>query len=221
MKRLLAPIALMLLLTACGSETARFTVSYDTQDPLRRSELTAAMQRSIVGRMEAKKKKVVSQTLDEKDGTTVLTVSVSDAEAATLLKESLTGPFTMTIMKQVETGQGDIISERYGEFKETGIITKHFDWVIAGTSKASGQEMGSVGLQFTKEGEKMLQNMFSRNRGSTIGVFVRGMLMSKKDVDATDKQTSIMIDGIPNGALAAAFADDVNVGLHVTFTAMD
>ena len=217
MKRLLAPLALTLLLAACGSQTVRFTVSYNTPDPLRRSELSAAIQRSIVGRMEAKKKKVVSQQLKNEDGKTVLTVSVSDAEAATLLKESLTGPFSMTIMKQVDAGKGDIISEKYGEFKETGMVTKHFDWVTAGTSMASGRELGSVGLQFTDEGQSLLKDMFSHNRGSIIGVFVRGMLMSKKQIDATDKQTSIVIDGIPSGALAAAFADDVNVGLHVTF----
>ncbi len=219
MKRLLTATALTLLLSACGSQTARFSVVMDTTDPVRKDNLTAAIQRVVEGRMIAKKKTVTKQEIKEVGNDTVLTVGVSDKEAVQLLTEGLMAPFSMSVMKQVEEGQGDIISEKYGEFKEIGIVTEHFDWVTAGTFTVNGQAKGAVGITFTTEGEVLLKDMFKKNRGAVIGIFVRGQLMSKKLIEAKDADlTSIAIDGIPSTDLAAAFADDVNVGLHVIFT---
>ncbi len=218
MKKLLSALALTLLLTACGGKTVRFSLTFDTKDAERVTKLTEAVQRTIEGRVLAKEKKLIAQSVRKDGDATMLDVTVGDEEMAKLLQDSLAVPFTMAIMKQVDSGQGDLISEKYGEFKETGIVTKHVDWITAGITKVTGAEQGAVVIQFTKEGEALLKDMFAKNRGSVIGIFVRGQLMSKKTIDATDKQTSISIEGIPNGALAAAFADDVNVGLHVKFT---
>ncbi|MSR87045.1 hypothetical protein EXS70_02630 [Candidatus Peribacteria bacterium] len=218
MKKLLPILAFTLLLVACGEKTVSFTVTMDTQDPKLRSDLMAAIPRVVDGRVEAKKKHVVVQSLEEKDGALVLTATVSDAEAAELLKNGLTAPYSMAIMKKVDAGMGDMISEKFGDFKETGISTKHFAWVVAGVTSSTGEERGMAVIQLTPDGQSLLKDMFSTNRGSTIGIFARGQLMSIKTVDTTDKQDSIAVDGIPNGALAAAFADDANVGLHVTFT---
>jgi hypothetical protein len=221
MKRLLPLLSLSLLLVACGASTVRLGVTFDTQDATRKSELSAAIGRVVEGRMTAKKKTVTKQELTTKDDATTLTVTVSDAEGAQLIKDGLTTPFTMEIMKQVEAGQGDIVSEKFGEFKATGITTQHFDWISASVATTDdGLAKGSAVISFTKEGEAMLQKVFKENRGSVIGIFVRGQLMSKKLVDTNDKQTSIAIDGIPSADLAGAFADDVNVGLHVKFTAL-
>lgn len=221
MRKLFAVVGLSLLLTACGSQTVRFSLAFDTEDTVRKSELTAAIARTVEGRLEAKKKSAKSQGIKEENGSTILTVEASDAEGATVLQEGLTAPFTMSIMKQVEEGQGDIVSETYGEFKETGIKTEHFDWVTPGTkTDANGQLKGAVVIAFTPKGQELLKTIFAANRGGAIGIFVRGQLMSMKMIDFTDKQTSIAIDGIPSGELAAAFADDVNVGLHVTFTVL-
>lgn len=218
MKRLLALAALTLVLTGCA-KTVEFTVAFDTQDPARRTELEAAVGRVIEGRMLAKGKKIVKQGMTLSGSGAVLTVRVSDAEAAKLLSDGLTTPFTMSIMKQVPAGQGDIISEKFGEFKETGITTVHFDWVAMALSiTEAGASQGSVVINFTKEGQKLLKQTFAKNRGGVIAIFVRGQLMSRKLVDAKDKQGTIQIDGIPGEDLAKAFADDVNVGLHVTFT---
>ncbi|NOS68102.1 MAG: hypothetical protein HOO67_07140 [Candidatus Peribacteraceae bacterium] len=219
MKRLLPALALTFLLVAC-SKTVTLNVAFDSQDPVRLDQLKASLERVVVGRMESKGKKVTKQALVTKDDATTLTVTVSDADGAQVLSDGLTTPFTMSIMKQVEAGLGDIISEKFGEFKETGIETKHFDWVAPTLLVTeAGASQGSVVLKFTPEGQTLLKEMFAKNRGSVIGVFVRGQLMSKKLIDAKDKQDAIQIDGIPSADLANAFADDVNVGLHVTFTA--
>ena len=223
MRKILPLIALTLILTACGgSKIVSFKVTFDTKDETRVTELKAAIGRDIEGRLAAKKQ-TLSKLTTRQDGDALLVVAaVSDDEAVQLLKTGLTTPLTMSVMKEVGAGQGDIVSEKYGEFKETGIETKHFDWVTAGSvSTDTGVTKGSVLLQFTKDGQTQLKKVFAANKGSVIAIFMRGQLMSKKLVDAKDKdQPSIAIDGIPNAELAAAFADDVNVGLHTTFTAL-
>ncbi len=219
MKRFVIALPLLFLLAGCA-KTVKLSVAFDTQDAARRTALEAAVSRSVDGRMVSKGKKVIRQELTTTGETNVLTVQVSDSEAAKLLSDGLTTPFTMSIMKQVAAGEGDVISEKFGEFKETGIETKHFDWVTTALSVTeAGVSQGSVVISFTEEGQTLLKDVFAKNRGGVIGIFVRGQLMSKKLVDAKDKQDSIQIDGIPGEELAKAFADDVNVGLHVTFTA--
>lgn len=221
MKRFAAFLALSFLLAACGSKIVQFTVTFSTTDDANLQELRGAVTRVIEGRVLAKQKKVLKQDMAEAEGKTVVTVTLPDAETAQMLKDGLTAPFSMSIMKQVETGQGDIISEKFGEFKETGIVTKHVDWVIGGTVKDATDGKATAVIVFTKEGEALVKDLFVKNRGAVIGIFVREQLMSKKLIDAKDANlTSIAIDGIPSEALAKAFADDVNVGLHVTFTAM-
>lgn len=220
MKRLLPLLACALLFTGCA-KTVKFAVAFDTEDASRRADLEAAVGRIVEGRVTSKGKKVVKQKIDAKDGASVLTVRVSDAEATKLLADGLTTTFSMTIMQQVPAGKGDIVSEKFGEFKETGISTGHFDWVAMGLSIGeTGASSGSVVLTLTNEGRELLKEIFSKNKGSVIGIFVRGQLMSKKLVNANDKQDAIQIDGIPSAELAQAFADDVNVGLHAKFTPM-
>lgn len=220
MKRFLPLFACALLLVGCA-KTVKFAVAFDTEDASRRADLEAAVGRIVEGRVTSKGKKVVNQKIDANDGASVLTVRVSDAEAAKLLADGLTTPFSMTIMKQAQAGQGDIVSEKFGEFKEIGISTGHFDWVAMGLSIGeAGASRGSVVITLTNEGRELLKEIFSKNKGSVIGIFVRGQLMSKKLVDANDKQDAIQIDGIPSAELAQAFADDVNVGLHAKFTPM-
>jgi hypothetical protein len=120
-------------------------------------------------------------------------------------------------MEQVEgePGPADIVSEKFGAFRPTAVTEKDLDWVDALNSDQGGK--GKVVLRFTTQGGEKLKSLFLQSNGKTIGVFVRGVLMSLKKVDATDNKDSILIDGIPNADLARIFADDVNTGLHVQF----
>lgn len=216
-KRLIPFLVLVFLLTSCA-KTVKFTVTFDTEDAARRTELEAAIGRIVEGRLVSKGKNIVNKAITTSGDANVLTVRVSDVEAAKLLNDGLTSPFTMAIMKQVAEGQGDIISEKFGEFKETGIATKHFDWVAPVLSATdAGSSKGAVVIKLTQKGQELLKDIFAKNRGDVIAIFVRGQLMSKKLVNGKDKQDSIQIDGIPSAELAQAFADDVNVGLHATF----
>jgi hypothetical protein len=209
-----------LLLVSCGSATQRFTLHFDLTDAKLQQELTEATSRMVKRRLEAQKKSLVKSEVSTVDGSTVITVTASDAQGMATLKDSLLQPFTLEVMRQVEKGQGDIISEKFGEFKETGLTGKDVTWVSPGIRKFAGQERGFVDVIFSEEGTKKLQEVFRQNMGGVIGVFVRGLLVSKKIVEESDpKQSGMTIDNIPSAGLAEAFADDVNIGLHVTFTA--
>lgn len=220
MKKFLSLASLLLVLTACGSQTVTFRVQYNTTDPAMRDELAATVLRVIEGRLLGQKKELLGKTVKKEEGDDIITLSVSDADAADMLRTRLTEPFSMEILKKVGAGQGDIISEKYGEFKETGITTRHFSRVIP-RPPSDAEATGTVVISFTDEGKALLKNLFAKNKGESIGIFVRGMLMSQKTVEASDsKEESISIDGIPSADLAAAFADDANTGLHVTITAV-
>ncbi len=220
MKRLLATLTLSLLLASCGQQTVKLKVTFDTKDPTLRADLSTAALHVIQGRLQGMKKELLGKTVLEDGDTETITLRVADADTATKLRERLTAPFTMEIMKQVDEGQGDVKTDKNGEFKATGLTTRSFDWVTVGPAVTeNGKTMGSVILTFTGDGQKLLKDIFAKNSGGTIGVFVRGILMSKKLIDKADSTlTSISVDGIPSPGLAAAFADDSNVGLHVTFT---
>lgn len=217
MQRPLSILALTLLLAACGGKTVSYRLTFDTVDTLRRQELTAAAGRVVEGRMAAHQTPVKNLQINEEGESVILTaVAPAGGASADWLHDGLQTPFTMSIMKEVPKGQGDLVSEKFGEFKETGLGTSSFDWV---SSSQTPDGKGNAVIQFTEEGKKTLAQVFAANKGKTIGIFVRGQLMSKKLVDATDgKQEGITVDGIPSAEVAAGFADDVNVGLHVTFT---
>jgi hypothetical protein len=218
MRRLFFATGLVLLLAGCGSSVLSYRLTYDTQDAARKTELSQAAER-VLGRRLIGLKQDNVQPSDIKISADENTVEVHAASAAIAneLTRQLTQPFTMSIMIQTESGaSADLSNPKFGSFDQTGITEKDFDWVKAGNS-GTMKGKGAVLLTFTKDGGVKLQEIFSANRGKTIGVFVRGLLMSRKVVTPQDTQESILVDGVPSAELASVFADDVNVGLHVKF----
>ncbi len=216
----LALVSLSLVLVSCGGATGRFTLSFKNVAAERQEELTKASVRVMERRLLAQEKKLVSSKTETTNGVTTVMVAASDSAGLSALKKGLQQPFSISILKQVPAGKGDIVSEKFGDFKELGISTESFDWVVAGSQTLGAQQQGFVQLEFTPQGQTILKKVFAENQGATIGVFVRGMLISKKVVEKSDTgEGGITIDGIPTPDLAQAFADDVNVGLHVGFTA--
>lgn len=218
MPRLTLPILAtsLLLLSACGSVKSSYEVSFERAEGERVEYLKEAVVRVIQGRMANLQKKLKSSEYSESNGKTILTLNVSDQEAADILREQLTTPFTIRIMTEVPAGQGDVHSEKHGDYAETGLTEEHFDWVDAAPTDGG---KGTATLHFTDEGKQRLKDIFTQNRGKVIGIFVRDQLMSKKLIEAGDTQESIAIDNIPSSDIATIFADDVNVGLHVRFAA--
>lgn len=208
-------LASVFLLAGCNSVQARYALTFKNTTPEGAAQLKDAVIRVVEARLESQKQKLRSHAFAEENGATFLTINASDGDAVEALTQQLTAPFTMRIMKEVPAGQGDLHSDKHGDFAETGITEEHFDFVQVNAESSEGK--GAVTIHFTPAGKELLKQVFAQNRGEVVGIFVRDQLMSKKLIAVADTQDSVAIDNIPSTQIAAIFADDVNVGLHVTF----
>jgi Tfp pilus assembly protein PilX len=216
MKKII-PTTLLLALTlvACSTNVLQYDLKYNVQDTNRQAALASAAARVIERRLSN------LEQVPEQGNVVVqgnrLTIKPKDTETADALREQLMQPFSISLMVETDAAHADITNEKYGSFKETGIKEAQFDSVELKTGNGAGTS--SAAVFFTPEGKAMLTKVFRENQGKAIGIFVRGTLMSKRVIDASNiTQENITIDGIPTAELASAFTDDVNVGLHVNFT---
>ena len=197
--------------------TARYELTFNTGSQKDQTDLTSASLRVIEGWLGAFKSSLQGSSIEKKGDKPVLVLKLATPDDAAALTERLTAPFTMQIMREAgEKETADITIEKIGGFKATGITEKDVQWVDSQTNPQTGK--GAASIIFTAEGGQKLKKLFAENNGKSIGIFVRGRLVSRKLVDGTDTQESILIDNIPSPEVAKVFADDVNVGLHVTFT---
>ena len=211
--RLLAPALSILMLTACQRGSAvTFTMTMDTTDAERVEQLERATERMIERRLDSLGQQVKTGDAVAKNGT--LTVRAENPELGTALGEQITLPFAMRIMVESTDGSPDVTTENFGGFDESDVKEQQIDWITAGPAAGGG---ASAVINFTEDGGNKLKTLFEKNKGKKMGIFLRGVLMSVKTIDASDVHTAIAVDGIPNLELASTFADDVNVGLHVTF----
>jgi preprotein translocase subunit SecD len=142
-----------------------------------------------------------------------LTVGLKNMEqieaADALVQEKLT--FDIRVEESPASTTADAV------WKDTGVTAKQLEWIQPLTNPTTS-EVG-VELQFTDEGKMLLSKAFADNAGKNIGIFVRGLLVSKMTISSTPLQSShIIIGGIPSAKVAEIFSEDVNVGTHLTFT---
>jgi hypothetical protein len=154
---------------------------------------------------------------DEESQVTTIGVRVDNANAAEALNEEMTAPFTFEVRYLVkEFQEGDIDTETVGIFRATGINKSHVDWVIGQTTEPP-LNRGRVLIGFTDESQEQMQTLFTEQKGNTIGLFVRDRLTAAVSIDK-DFEKVLVIEGLPSGEIAKIFADDMNVGIHMTFT---
>jgi preprotein translocase subunit SecD len=219
MRRTLPSVLLsVLVLAGCqASAPGTYLLTYDSAVPARVTELSAASARVVLRRLLGMNQKVTAKDVTLSPDQKHLTVQIKDKQVKNDLTAQLVAPFTMSVM--VETADATdpkVLLNKYGAFTPTELTETYFDSVVAGESQTA-KGKGAIVIRFTKEGTQKLHEVFQKNQGKTMGVFVRGNLMSKKVIDPTDTQDSILVDGVPSAELAKVFADDVNVGLHVKF----
>jgi preprotein translocase subunit SecD len=209
-----------LLLTGCGGGSAApgsYALGYDTKDATRVTQLADASARVVTRRILGMNQKVGPTEVKAAPDKAHLSVPALPQETMDALTAQLKAPFTMSVMVETQdSSDPNVLLNNYGAFTPTALTEKYFDWVVAGDSQVMPGK-GSVVIRFTKDGVQKLHDIFKQNQGKTIGIFVRGNLMSKKQIDPSDNQDTILVDGVPSTELAKVFADDVNVGLHVTF----
>ena len=217
-KTLLTGFLGALLLAGCGSSdlTAKYAATFSAVDQEKAHELVESVERVII-------RKLVATGVDQNDvrvdvvptgqGGANVTVHVKDANeleaAQALIAEHLT--FDIRIEKE-EKPDGE---EKPDNWIPTSLTGSSLLWVSAIGNRETGEI--SVELQFNEEGKKELQDVFTAAKGKNIGIFVRNLLVSKLRVAASPPSDRVVIGGIPNERVAEVFADDVNVGLRVTF----
>jgi len=216
-RSIVAGLSLCVLLASCGRGTrATYQLTFNTEDASRLSELSLAVTRVVERMLESMGEEVRGLDIAQRGAGPELSFTTETAAAAELLREDLTTPFTLTIMRESKQSETPTVSiDAHGGFMETGIHQGHLEWVIASEEP---DNRGRITLQFNADGRELMRKVFKQNVGKNIGIFVRGNLVAKLQVDTAELKDDIIITGIPTVALARVFADDVNVGLHVQFT---
>lgn len=210
----------ILLLTACGATTTEYKLSFNTDDMEQQSTLTLASLRVIERRLSRMGDQLLGQDMKTRNQDVIIAVKIRDGEASKTLTEELVRPFSLNIMEQAPEKTADTVVEGHGGFRTTDITQQHLQWVEARAFGPEGKQ-GMVILYFSPDGRTLMQQLFKKNKGKAIGIFVRGQLVSKLTVDTDKIENDIVIQNIPSYEIARMFADDMNVGLHVTFTPID
>jgi len=220
MSRFALLLTALLLLTACGATKASYKISFNVDEVEQQSSLTLASLRVIERRLARMGDQLLEQDMKTRDQEVVLSLKIRDREANETLKAELVKPFTLSVMEQSPEETADTVVEGHGGFHATDITQEHLQWVEARAYGPEGKQ-GMVILYFNPDGRALMQKMFRKNKGKAIGIFVRGQLVSKLTVDTDKVQDDIVIQNIPSYEIARMFADDMNVGLHVTFTPLE
>ncbi|MFH0851172.1 MAG: hypothetical protein V1876_00280 [Candidatus Peregrinibacteria bacterium] len=216
MRRLFPLVLLTLALAGCGSKTVRLSLTFDVTDAVQQTILLEESKRVIERRLSRFEDATPTPMIVEsgQSGAVLLSFDVNNAEARTALIAELLTPYSLKIMT-VSTGTGDLFVEDHGWFTDMGISQKQ---IVSAEGAADEEGKGIVRLVFSDEGRAMLTQVFQNHLGGTMGLFVHDRLMAKMPIDAPRPKTEIVIADIPVPDMAGIFADDVNVGTHVTFS---
>lgn len=209
-----------LLLTACGATTTEYKLSFNTNDAEQQSALTLASLRVIERRLARMGDQLMEQNMTTRNQDIVLSLRIRDEEASATLTQELLRPFSLNIMEQAPEKTADTVVEGHGGFRKTALTQEHLQWVEARPSGPEGKQ-GMVILYFSPDGRTLMQQLFKKNKGKAIGIFVRDQLVSKLTVDTDKVENDIVIQNIPSYEIARMFADDMNVGLHVVFVPLE
>jgi preprotein translocase subunit SecD len=219
MKRLFPLAFAVLLLSACG-ETPTISFQADVTGVAGQVQRQTVLSQSLnvlERRLAAMGEAPLEKLIEPSGSGAIVTVGAEHQEALDALSDSVQQPFDLRVMAQVADGEpAEVTVENQGGFISTGITGDDLDWVEAG--KEPDSDLGAVRLVFSEEGRTKMADLFKSMKGKNIGIFVRGQLISLLQVETDVLEDDIVIRQIPNLELAQVFAEDVNVGIHVTFT---
>lgn len=210
-------ISVVLLAACAASQSVTYDLTMNVTDAERREALGDAALRVIERRLDGMAEEIVDSDVAVSTDDATVSVTVRNADALNELTRQLTDAFSFEIMSQTAEGATpDVTTEGHGGFSRTGISGADLDWVESRIDETD--DFGEVTLIFNEAGRTKMAALFARSKGKFIGLFVRGQLVSKLLVETDTLKDDIVIREIPTPELAEIFADDVNVGIHVTFT---
>jgi hypothetical protein len=206
-----------LALVACGgTKTLTVPATVNVTDPAKIIAVIQATERVLTRRIaSAELGNAVVSVIPSLGANAIVTIKLPDDEAVEIAKKILSEEFTFEIKVLTSTEKGsDGIEESVWE--PTGLDGGSLIWIQPIRHTDTG-ELG-LELQFNDTGREILRSSFQKNEGKDIGIFVRDLLVSKMTIGSSDIGESIVINGIPSSKVAEIFADDVNVGLHVSYS---
>jgi hypothetical protein len=219
MKRLLISLGAVLILTACtqGSDSVTYQLTIKSEDQEQITELIQASMRVIERRLRFIGEKLLEHNITTYEESPAIELTLTDPVGVPALTDRLQEPFSLRLMKEaLEDDTAEIEVLGHGGFISTGIEEEHLIWAHAGPD--TDPVKGRILLSFTDEGRVIMEEIFEENIGKFVGLFVREKLISKMLVESEALKDAIVIKDIPTVELASIFADDVNVGMYVTFT---
>jgi hypothetical protein len=214
----IAGILALSLLAACGSAaTVKYKATFKDVDSAKASVLMESIERVIIRKLAALGIDANSLRVDViptgQSGATV-TVHVPDATVLEATKALLAETFTFDIRIEKELKPDG--QEAKDNWIPTAVTGSELLWAQATGNRETGEI--SVELKFNEQGKNLLHEVFMQAKGKHVGIFVRGLLVSKLKIADTALSDRVVIGGIPSDKVAEIFADDVNVGLRVGFS---
>lgn len=215
---LIASLGLLTTLAACGgSQTIVRTVSVRSNDPSVIMSMMQATERVMNRRMAGLDIRNGHATVVPTGGNAgTVTLTVQDADALEKAEHILEDPFSFDIRIEQPSASKNPTETDTSEWIKTALTGSSLNWVRAIGDKTTGEV--SIELSFTDEGQRILASVFKSNPSKHVGIFIRDLLVSKLKVESAGISDRVVIGGIPSATVAEIFADDVNVGLYVTFS---
>ncbi len=220
MKRTLTIIgttSLLLFLSACAQETTlKYQVTLRAPDAAKAMILSEAVERVMVRKMTAQSiEKPIVSVVPSGSGTALLTIKVQDTNTADMVRSLVDEVFTFDLRIE-ETTASKQPEDKFdpARWQPAGITGALVTWAQAVGNRQTN-EIG-IDLTFNPAGQEQLKSIFKENVGKNIGIFVRGLLVSKMSIVNPEIGDRLSISKVPSAAIAEVFADDVDVGLLTT-----
>lgn len=209
---------IVLMLSACGGSTTIVkTMHIRVSDSAKVMTILQATEKVMERRFAALKlQNARASVVPLNANTATLTLTLPDTEATEKMEAILAEEFTFDIRIEKIKDKNAKEDAPQSEWLPTAFTGSSLSWVQAVGNKNTGRV--ALELQFTEQGRTVIQSIFRENVGKNIGIFVRNQLMSSFQITNPNVGDTIAIGGAPSANIAEVFADDVNVGLLVSFT---
>lgn len=211
-------IVSVIILSACSQKT---TITYNldakTTDGPKAITLLQAAERMMNRRMAGEDIKDARATVYPTGlHTGLMKIEVANTnEAKAVIEHILSEKFTFDLRIEKQAPTADTADTK-ANWEPTPITGEYLVWAQAIGNRQSGEV--SVDLEFNDAGAQLIGDVFTKNKGKYIGIFVRDLLVSKLRISDAKTTNHLLIGGIPSAKIAEIFADDVNAGLFVTYT---
>jgi len=211
------------LLAACGSDRMAYDLHLTAAAGLDTDEIIGASVRMVERRVEAISDAQgwtgAMKDIDVRktENGARITVQATKTELLPFLTEDLTEPFSFEFMEEVPVEDSDVVVADSIGYRNLALNGQDVRWLVA----RDGGETALVTVQFTEEGRARKKQVFSENVGEELGLFVRKHPVYRFLVEQNDVSEDTFTIKVPQKELAEVFADDVNAGLHASFSPVE